>query len=208
MKLLLLIIALISVWLPSMCMAEDNVIDQLEKEMGSISIVVLETNMGTIEIALFQDKAPLTVTNFLQYVDDGFYDGTIFHRVIKDFIIQGGGFTPDFSLKKTKEGIKNEAKNKLKNKRGRIAMARTGIIDSATSQFFINLKDNSMLDYKDDSVTGYGYAVFGQVIKGMDIVDLIGAIATGEKFLDPENKRGLYHDVPMNTVTIKTIHKK
>ncbi|MGB3974990.1 MAG: peptidylprolyl isomerase [bacterium] len=176
--------------------------------MGSVSVIVMETSLGTIEIALFQDKSPLTVSNFLQYVDDGFYDGTIFHRVVKDFIVQGGGFTPDFSLKKTKEAIKNEAKNGLKNKRGRIAMARTGIIDSATSQFFINLKDNSMLDHKDESANGYGYAVFGQVIKGMEVVDQIGSMETGERFMDPENKRGLYHDVPLNTITIKSITRK
>lgn len=207
MKLFLSLLGFITIWLPPLCMAE-NTIDQLEKEMGSVSVIVMETNLGTIEIALFQDKSPLTVSNFLQYVDDGFYDGTIFHRVVKDFIVQGGGFTPDFSLKKTKEAIKNEAKNGLKNKRGRIAMARTGIIDSATSQFFINLKDNSMLDHKDESANGYGYAVFGQVIKGMEVVDQIGSMETGERFMDPENKRGLYYDVPLNTITIKSITRK
>ena len=207
MKLLLSLVGLISVAISPICQAE-NIMEQLEKEMGSINVVVIETNLGIIEIALFQDKAPITVSNFLKYVDDGFYDGTIFHRIVKDFIVQGGGFTPDFSLKKSKESIKNEAKNGLKNKRGRIAIARTGIIDSATSQFFINVKDNSMLDHKDATATGYGYAVFGQVIKGMDIIDQISSVPTGEKFMDPENKRGLYNDVPLDTILIKSISRK
>jgi cyclophilin family peptidyl-prolyl cis-trans isomerase len=207
MKLLFSVLGSIAIVLSPVCFAE-NRLEHLEKEMGSISIVVMETNLGTVEIALFEEKSPITVANFLAYVDDGFYNGTIFHRVIKDFVIQGGGFTPEFSLKKTKERIKNEAKNGLTNKRGRIAMARTGIIDSATSQFFINLKDNAMLDHKNETVSGYGYAVFGEVIEGMDTIDLIGSVATGEKFMDPENKRGLYYDVPLETVVIKSIQRK
>lgn len=207
MKLLFSALSAILVILSPTCCAE-NRLEELKKEMGSIRIVVMETNLGTIEIALFEEKSPITVTNFLTYVDDGFYNGTIFHRVIQGFVIQGGGFTPDFSLKKTKESIKNEAGNRLQNKRGRIAMARTGIVDSATSQFFINLKDNAMLDHKNETVNGYGYAVFGEVVEGMDIIDLISSVATGEKFMDPENKRGLYYDVPLETVVIKSIKRK
>ena len=146
-------------------------------------VVVMETSMGTIKIELYPDKAPVTVKNFLAYVDDKFYDGTIFHRVIgkensgkkEDFMIQGGGFEPEFKQKKTKDPIKNEAGNGLSNKRGTIAMARTNDPDSATAQFFINVKDNDFLDKSDASS---GYAVFGKVIEGMDVVDKIKAVET------------------------------
>jgi cyclophilin family peptidyl-prolyl cis-trans isomerase len=186
----------------------DEAVEELETRLGSITVVTMETSMGTIMLGLFNEKSPETVRNFLRYVDENFYDGTIIHRVIPGFIIQGGGLTADFELKETHESIKNEAFNKLKNKRGTISMARTGIIDSATSQFFINLADNDVLDHKNDTVSGYGYAVFGQVISGMDVVDKIASRPTGEKFLDPENKRGLYFDVPVETVLINSIRRE
>ena len=182
--------------------------EQVAIDTAKSDVVVLETSMGNIEIALFPDKAPLTVQNFLKYVDEQYYDGTLIHRVIKDFIIQGGGLASDFSVKTAKDSIKNEATNGLKNKRGTIAMARTGVVDSATSQFYINLKDNTQLDHRDDTPTGYGYAVFGEVISGMETVDRIASVVTGEKLLDPENKRGLYVDVPTEPVIVKSIRRK
>ena len=121
--------------------------------MAANPVVIMETSLGAVEIELFEDKAPISVKNFLDYVDEKFYDGTIFHRVINDFMIQGGGFTPDMQQKETKDPIKNEAFNGLKNERGTLAMARTSVIDSATSQFFINVKDNGFLDHKDKSIS-------------------------------------------------------
>ncbi len=160
----------------------------------SNTIVVLETNKGNIEIELFEDKAPITTKNFLSYVSEGFYDGLIFHRVIDGFMIQSGGFDSDMNQKQTKETIKNEASNGLKNKKGTVAMARTAIIDSATSQFFINVVDNPFLDYVDNSARGYGYAVFGNVVNGMDVVDEIKSVKT-------HSIKG-YDDVPVEPVTI------
>jgi cyclophilin family peptidyl-prolyl cis-trans isomerase len=158
-------------------------------------IVVMETSLGTVKIELDPEKAPDTVKNFLSYVDDKFYDGTVFHRVIKDFMIQGGGFEPGLKEKTTKPAVKNEAGNGLSNLRGTIAMARTPNPDSATAQFFINVKDNSRgLDRKEGSA---GYTVFGKVIEGMDIVDKIRAVETGEK--------GGFEDVPVQDVIIKSI---
>ena len=157
--------------------------------------VKLDTSMGSIVITLFSDKAPETVKNFLDYVRDGFYDGLIFHRVIPGFMIQGGGFEPGMKQKKTKEPIKNEADNMLQNKRGTIAMARTSVVNSATAQFFINLKDNFFLDHKSKKPEEYGYAVFGEVIEGMDVVDAIAAVKTGS--------RGFHNDVPVEDVVIK-----
>jgi peptidyl-prolyl cis-trans isomerase B (cyclophilin B) len=164
-------------------------------------IVLIETSLGNIKVELFQDKAPITVKNFLSYVDDKFYDGTIFHRVIgkenagNDFMIQGGGFEPGLKQKKTKEPIKNEADNGLSNTRGTLAMARTGVVDSATAQFFINVADNKFLDHKGPA--NFGYAVFGKVIDGMDVVDKIKAVRT-------ERKNGM-GDVPVQDVVIKSI---
>ena len=152
----------------------------------------IETEKGTITIELFADKAPISVKNFIEYANNGFYDGTIFHRVIPGFMIQGGGFTSDGAEKQTEAPIKNEAKNSLKNDRGTIAMARTQVVDSATSQFFINVADNAFLNYVDDG--NYGYAVFGKVVKGMDVVDKIVAVRTGQ--------RGMYSDWPVETVKI------
>lgn len=188
--------------------ATPSATEQVAIDTAKSDVVVLETSMGNIEIALFPDKAPLTVQNFLKYVDEQYYDGTLIHRVIKDFIIQGGGLASDFTVKTAKDSIKNEAMNGLKNKRGTIAMARTGVVDSATSQFYINLKDNTQLDHRDDTPTGYGYAVFGEVISGMETVDRIASVVTGEKLLDPENKRGLYVDVPTEPVIVKSIRRK
>ncbi|HPQ38892.1 MAG TPA: peptidylprolyl isomerase [bacterium] len=182
--------------------------ETLQKEMGKIDVVVLDTSLGTIEIALFPEKAPVTVKNFLQYVDDSFYDGTIFHRVIPQFVVQGGGMTPDLNPKETRDPIKNEATNGLKNTRGTIAMARTGVVDSATSQFFINVVDNQRLDHKDDTVRGFGYAVFGKVVSGMDVVDKIVSVETDGQFQDPDKRRRLYQNVPKEPIIIKSIRRK
>lgn len=156
--------------------------------------VVLETSMGTITIELFKEKAPITVRNFLGYVKEGFYDGLIFHRVIKDFMVQGGGMSESLEQKKPKFAIKNEATNGLSNTRGTLAMARTGVVDSATSQFFINTVDNLFLNHKGKQPDSFGYCVFGQVVEGMDVVDKIREVKTG-------NKNG-HSDVPVEPVFI------
>ncbi|MCE9568282.1 MAG: peptidyl-prolyl cis-trans isomerase [Planctomycetes bacterium] len=165
-------------------------------------VVVMETNLGTIKIELFEDKAPITVKNFLQYAEDKHYDGTVFHRVIETFMIQGGGFEPGMKEKKTREPIKNESDNGIENRRGTIAMARLGrdvgavkAADSATSQFFINVKDNAGLNGRKDSATGY--TVFGRVTEGMDVVDKIKGVKTG-------SKNG-FDDVPADDVVIKSV---
>jgi cyclophilin family peptidyl-prolyl cis-trans isomerase len=161
--------------------------------------VIMKTTMGDMVIELYENKAPLTVKNFLSYVDEKFYDGTIFHRVIRGFMIQGGGFTPDFKEKPAKPPIKNEAFNGLSNKRGTIAMARTEVINSATCQFFINHKDNSNLDHRDNTPTGFGYAVFGKVIKGLNVVDAIAKVKT--------KTQGWHADVPRETIEIVSIRR-
>lgn len=158
---------------------------------------VIETSMGTITLELDEAKAPVTVANFAQYAKDGFYDGTIFHRVIDGFMIQGGGFTKDMNQKETRAAIRNEAMNGLKNARGTIAMARTSVVDSATSQFFINLVDNDFLDFQNPTPQGFGYAVFGRVTDGMDVVDAIAKVRTGNV--------GYFQNVPAETVTIRKI---
>lgn len=163
------------------------------------TLVVIDTTYGAIKVELDEQKAPVSVRNFLAYADKGFYDGTIFHRVIKDFMIQGGGMTADLAPKPTDAPIKNEATNGLKNLRGTIAMARTNVVDSATSQFFINTKDNAFLDHRDTSPQGYGYAVFGKVVAGMEVVDRIGNAPTGV--------RNRFRDVPVETVTIKSVKR-
>ncbi len=157
--------------------------------------VLVKTNMGDIKIELWPDKAPETVKNFLQYAKDDFFKGTIFHRVIPGFMIQGGGFTPDMQQKKTRAAIKNEAQNGAKNTRGTLAMARTMVVDSATAQFFINLADNDFLNYKNPE--NYGYAVFGKVIEGMDVVDKIAKVSTGST--------GMHRDVPVKPVIIEDV---
>ena len=162
-------------------------------------IVVMETSEGTIKIELWADKAPGTVANFLRYVDDGFYNGTIFHRVIPDFMIQGGGLTPDMKQKKTRDPIKNEADPEFKNERGTLAMARTGLIHSATSQFFINVVDNPFLNQKNKTPAGFGYAVFGKVIEGMDVADRIKDVKT--------ISFGQHENVPASPVLITTVKR-
>lgn len=156
--------------------------------------VILVTTMGEIVIELEPDKAPASVENFLKYVDGGFYDGTIFHRVIKQFMIQGGGFTEDMTKKKTRGGVPNEADNGLSNARGTVAMARTGDPHSATAQFFINTADNKALDHKAKTAQEWGYTVFGKVVEGMDVVDDIESVKTSSK--------GSFRDVPSELVII------
>jgi peptidyl-prolyl cis-trans isomerase B (cyclophilin B) len=156
--------------------------------------VKLTTTMGDIVLELYPDKAPATVANFLQYVKDGFYDGTVFHRVISGFMIQGGGMDANLKQKATRAPIKNEADNGLKNEPYTVAMARTQDPNSASSQFFINVADNQFLNHKDKTVPGWGYAVFGRVIQGQDVVDKIKAVPTG--------RQGMYDDVPTAAVTI------
>jgi len=162
-------------------------------------LVVIETSQGDIKLELDNEKAPISVKNFLSYAEKGHYNDTIFRRVIKGFMSQGGGMTADLVPKPTAAPIKNEAGNGLKNLRGTIAMARTGVVDSATSQFFINTVDNAFLDHKDESVQGYGYAVFGKVVAGMDVVDKIGNAPTG--------MRNRFRDVPVENVTIKAVRR-
>ena len=157
--------------------------------------VKLQTTLGDIVIELNAEKAPISTKNFLTYVKEGFYDGTIFHRVIPDFMAQGGGFTTDFKQKTPHDPIKNEADNGLKNKRGTLAMARTSDPNSATSQFFINYKDTSFLDYTSPTPNGWGYAVFGEVIEGMDVVDNMAKSPTGN--------RGGHQDVPKTDIVIE-----
>ncbi len=157
--------------------------------------VKLSTNHGDIVIALNADKAPETVKNFIQYVESGFYVGTIFHRVIENFMIQGGGFDESFKQKKSEASIQNEADNGLSNKKGTVAMARTGDPHSATAQFFINTKDNDFLDHRDKTMQDWGYAVFGEVIEGMDVVDAIRKVKT--------TMRGGHQDVPAEAVVIE-----
>ena len=160
-------------------------------------VVLMETSLGNIKLDLFAAEAPISVKNFLDYAASGFYDGTLYHRVIPNFMIQGGGFTPDLKQKKANAPIKNEADNGLKNLRGTIAMARTMVIDSATAQFFINVRDNDFLNHKDKTMKGYGYAVFGKVVEGMDVVDKIAAVRTGAL-------RG-FPDTPTTPVFIKSV---
>jgi peptidyl-prolyl cis-trans isomerase A (cyclophilin A) len=158
--------------------------------------VLFTTSLGEFSIELYPDEAPISVANFLRYVDDGFFDGTIFHRVVPGFVIQGGGLTPKFESKKTHPPIKNEATNGLKNLRSTLSMARTNQIDSATSQFFVNLKDNAFLDHKTDN---YGYAVFGRVTAGMSVIDKIAAVRTGR------NKG--HDDAPLETIAIESARR-
>lgn len=172
LKNILFILAIIALSI-SINKSEGIAEDKVEK--GGNPVVLIKTSKGDIKVELDKEKAPISVENFLSYVNDGYYNETIFHRVIKDFMIQGGGFTTDNKQKPTKDPIKNEAKNGLLNARGTIAMARTSAVDSATSQFFINQKDNKFLDH---GVRDYGYAVFGKVVEGMDVVDKIAAIPT------------------------------
>ncbi len=162
--------------------------------------IVIKTNKGDIEAELFEDKAPITVKNFLSYVEKGHYKGTIFHRVINDFMIQGGGFDKDMKEKNVGAPIKNEADNGVKNETGTLAMARTQVVDSATAQFFINVADNTFLDHRTKDAAGYGYAVFGKVTSGMPVVNKIKTVKTTSK--------APYDDVPVDAVVILDITKK
>lgn len=160
-------------------------------------MIKINTNKGTIVIELDAEKAPITAENFLQYARDGFYNGTIFHRVIDGFMIQGGGMQPGMIEKETRAPIKNEADNGLKNERGTIAMARTPDPDSASSQFFINVKDNHFLNFSSPTPDGWGYCVFGKIVEGMDVVDAIKGVATGS--------HGFHQDVPVEDVVIESV---
>ncbi len=169
-----------------------------QSEAAPAPKVKIATSLGDITVELYPDKAPKTVSNFLYYVKSGFYDGTVFHRVINGFMIQGGGLTADMKEKPNKrKPVENEASNGLKNRTYTIAMARTSDPHSATSQFFINVADNAFLDYKSSTPSGYGYAVFGKVIRGQDVVDRIKQVSTGNM--------GMYQDVPRTPVVIKSI---
>ena len=159
-------------------------------------MIRFETTLGDFTIELFEKEAPLSVANFLRYIEDEFFDGTIFHRIVPGFVIQGGGFTEDMSQKRTHPPIKNEADNGLKNSRGTLSMARTSDVNSATSQFFVNLKDNDFLDHTRGN---FGYAVFARVTEGMDVVDKIAAVETG--------RRKGFDDVPLEPVIMKSVRK-
>lgn len=160
-------------------------------------MVVFSTTFGELLIELYPDKAPLTVENFLAYVDAGFYNGTIFHRIVPGFVVQGGGFTENMEQKATRPPIKNEADNGLRNERGTLSMARTQDVDSATTQFFINLQDNASLDH---GSRDFGYAVFGKVIEGLDTVDRIAAV--------PTSNRGMHQNVPVDPVVVQSARRK
>ena len=159
-------------------------------------MIRFETTLGSFTVELFGDKAPVSADNFLKYVDEGFFDGTVFHRIVPGFVIQGGGFTEDMSQKKNHPPIKNEADNGVKNTRGTLSMARTNDINSATSQFFVNLKDN---DFLDNSRGNFGYAVFGKVTEGMDVIDKIAAVKTG--------RRKGFEDVPLAPVVMTSVRR-
>jgi peptidyl-prolyl cis-trans isomerase A (cyclophilin A) len=159
-------------------------------------MIRFETTLGDFTIEFHEKEAPQTVANFLRYIDEGFFDGTIFHRIVPGFVIQGGGFTEDMTQKRTHPTIKNEADNGLKNDRGTLSMARTSDVNSATSQFFVNLKDNEFLDHKKGN---FGYAVFARVTEGMDVVDKIAAVETGRR-------RG-FDDVPVQPVIMKSVRR-
>lgn len=163
-------------------------------------VVVMETNKGIVKIELWADKAPITVANFLRYTDDGLYDGRIFHRVIPGFMVQGGGFNPEMVEQSSYEPIKNEASSEVPNARGTLAMARTQVVDSASSQFFINLVDNNFLNQTGTTAQTFGYAAFGKVIEGMDVVDAIAGVATGN-FRQHQN-------VPLEPVIIQSMTRR
>ena len=166
-------------------------------EMATNTIITIKTTLGDIKLELFDDKAPKTSENFKKYIKSGFFSNTIFHRVISDFMIQGGGFTAEMQQKDTLSPIENEANNMLSNQRGTIAMARTNDPHSASSQFFINLKDNTFLDFKSETIQGWGYCVFGKVLEGLETVDKIALVPTGSY--------GPYQDVPNEPIIINEI---
>lgn len=161
--------------------------------------VIIETSKGTMTAELWADKAPDTVDNFLQYVDSGYYDGLVFHRIIEGFMIQGGGFDLRMEKKATRDPIKNEARSDVRNERGTLSMARTMVVDSGTSQFFVNHADNAALDHRDKTEQGYGYCVFGKLVDGYDVLDAIAGVKTGVM--------GGYRDIPVEPVVIKSIRR-
>jgi len=173
------------------------VVDGLAQQKQANPLVVIQTSLGDITAELFPKEAPKSVANFLTYTKAGFYRGTVFHRVIPGFMIQGGGFEPGMKQKPTRAPIRNEAANGLKNLRGTVAMARTAVVDSATSQFFINCKDNASLDHRGEDPRNFGYAVFGSVVEGMGVVDQIEKVRTGAK--------GMHQDVPLEDVVIESV---
>jgi len=185
--------------------AQDETLMAAEKEAVEVenenaaAVVVIETTMGVIKVELWAEKAPVTVENFLKYVDDKFFDGLVFHRVIDGFMVQGGGFVPGMAPKAGRAPIKNEARADAPNKRGTVAMARTSAIDSASSQFFVNLVDNQFLNHRDETQNGFGYCAFGRVIDGMDVVDKIGKVKTG--------RSGHFSDVPVEDVIMKRVYR-
>ena len=166
-------------------------------EMATNTIINVKTSLGDIKLELFNDKAPITAENFIKYVESDYFANSIFHRVIKDFMVQGGGFTVEMEEKETMSPIKNEANNMVSNERGTIAMARTNDPHSASAQFFINLKDNLFLDFKNETTQGWGYCVFGKVIGGMEVIDKIAIVDTGSY--------GPHQDVPKDPIVIKEI---
>jgi cyclophilin family peptidyl-prolyl cis-trans isomerase len=194
---LLKAVCLLAALVVPLCAPYSGYAAQATKVKGKNPVVRMTTSLGAIDIELDAKHAPTTVANFLKYASEGFYNGTIFHRVIRGFMIQGGGFAPALQRKPTHDPIKNEADNGLKNTVGTLAMARTGDPHSATSQFFINTVDNTFLDHKDKSGPGWGYAVFGKVIKGMDVVQKIETV--------PTTRRGPYKDVPSQDVVIEKV---
>ena len=192
--------SLMAIWLLplELCAIEPGLMGAgQEEEQEENPVVIIKTNKGDITVELFATEAPLTVGNFLRYVDDGFFSDTIFHRVIPGFMVQGGGFDADMNQKRTHAAIKNEADNGLKNERGTLAMARTQDIDSATSQFFINLADNAFLNHARATQREFGYCVFGRVIDGMDVVDEMATVRTG--------RSGAHADVPTETLEINEV---
>ena len=213
MKSLISILAAVFLFAGGRALSQDNQTmkkNETTKETKTDAhpVVVMETSMGTIEIELYPDKAPKTVENFLSYVKDKYFDGTIYHRVINNFMIQGGGFTTDLKEKETKPAVINEADNGLKNSLGTIAMARTNDPNSATSQFFINVKDNDFLNFTSKTPQGWGYCVFGKVVNGMDVVNKIKSVKTGTKQFFTHGQNAPFQDVPMETVEIKSVRVK
>jgi len=186
-----------SILLTLLILAGTFSLNSFANETGNKNMIKMTTSLGEIEIELYPDDAPETVKNFLGYVESGHFDGLIFHRVIPGFMLQGGGFTPDMKQRDTQPQIKNEADNGLKNTVGTLSMARTSVPDSATSQFFINLVDNAFLDFTAKTQQGWGYAVFAKVVHGMDVVEQIGAVATGNT--------GGFGDVPLEPVYIEKV---
>ncbi len=195
----IVVVAALALLAPATVFGQGTKVEPEKKAAGN-PVVVIETSKGAIEVELWPDKAPITVENFLKYVDEGFYDGTIFHRVIDGFMIQGGGFTADMTQKPTRAPIQNEADNGLRNEPYTLAMARTSDPHSATAQFFINVNDNGFLNHTEKSPRGWGYAVFGKVTAGQEVVDAIKKVAT--------TTRGMMQDVPIEPVVIQKVSRK